>query len=410
MTEPSAAQPPAFSPKVVAILVLVGVFAFAAFTVLSAYAPELRSGRDGGAHALSDSAVGFRGAALLLKDLGAPVVVSRTPAKQQPGTDSALLVLTPPPFGASGLDAFAPRRAMLVVLPKWMVAPDRTHDGWVRRGGLLPRFDPTGLLRPFASATRLRQRAGTESTTLTGAGALFRGVTLRTGPVVRLQTLQGSGWLPVLTDETGAIVLAQSRKRPDVFVLADPDLLNTQGLRDPANARTAVAILDILRLQKRGVIFDVTLHGYEASRSILKLAFEPPILGATLCVLAAAILAGLQAAIRFGAARPVDRALALGKRPLVDNSAGLIRLARKEHEMAGAYVALTETLVERAAGGDRAQPAERRRRLEQLSRARGAESLNALEAAAQAARDRGALLTSARRLYDWRREMTRERR
>ena len=67
----------AFSPAVMIGLVLVGVFSFAAFILLSAFEPELTSGSNGGAQALSQSAVGFAGAVRLLHEMGAPVRVGR---------------------------------------------------------------------------------------------------------------------------------------------------------------------------------------------------------------------------------------------------------------------------------------------------------------------------------------------
>src|SRR5690348_18335337 len=60
----------AFSPAIVIGLVLVGVFSFAAFILLSAFEPELASGSNGGAQALSQSAVGYAGAVRLLNAAG----------------------------------------------------------------------------------------------------------------------------------------------------------------------------------------------------------------------------------------------------------------------------------------------------------------------------------------------------
>ena len=48
----------AFSVRTVAILLAVGILAFVGMLVLGAYAPDLRSGRNGGALALSNAAVG----------------------------------------------------------------------------------------------------------------------------------------------------------------------------------------------------------------------------------------------------------------------------------------------------------------------------------------------------------------
>ena len=74
---PVPTQTRLFSPVVALWLVIVGVFSFSAFFVLQAYAPDLRGGDDGGAHALSKSAVGYAGLVALLKARGEPVVISR---------------------------------------------------------------------------------------------------------------------------------------------------------------------------------------------------------------------------------------------------------------------------------------------------------------------------------------------
>jgi len=85
---------PTFSPMVVLAMVLAGLFSFSAFLVLSAYAPDLRGGSDGGAHALSKSAVGFAGIVRLLRAEGDDVDISRRlGADRDPAW--SLLVLTP---------------------------------------------------------------------------------------------------------------------------------------------------------------------------------------------------------------------------------------------------------------------------------------------------------------------------
>ena len=47
-----------FNPRAMLIVVAIGAVAFIAMLVLGAYAPDLRSGRNGGSHALSNAATG----------------------------------------------------------------------------------------------------------------------------------------------------------------------------------------------------------------------------------------------------------------------------------------------------------------------------------------------------------------
>src|SRR5207302_8695468 len=84
-------SPPTFSPRTILALVVVGLVSFSALAVLAAYAPELRGAADPGAHALSSSAIGFRGAIVMLKAEGVPVVISRAVPRSSRG-DETLLV------------------------------------------------------------------------------------------------------------------------------------------------------------------------------------------------------------------------------------------------------------------------------------------------------------------------------
>ncbi|RZM05555.1 MAG: hypothetical protein EOP68_17920, partial [Sphingomonas sp.] len=50
-----------FSPLTIALMLIIGIIGFAGSVLLSAYAPDLQTGRNGGAHALSNAATGFAG-------------------------------------------------------------------------------------------------------------------------------------------------------------------------------------------------------------------------------------------------------------------------------------------------------------------------------------------------------------
>jgi hypothetical protein len=243
---------------------------------------------------------------------------------------------------------------------------------------------------------------------LRGAGGPFAaGTYLPLGPIDRLQTVAGDGWAPALVDETGATVLAYSKKDPKVWLLADPDLLNNQGLKNLDNARAGVAILEAASAGgSRTILFDVTLAGFERGRGFGKLMLQPPYLAATLCAVAAGLLMAFHALARFGQPRRRGRAIALGARALVDNSADLVRMARKEHELAPAYAALVRALVARSAGGH----AQQETWLDDMAARRGAAAPAVLAAEAETIKTRDDLLAIAQKLYEWRGEMTRERR
>ena len=399
-------QTPRFSARAVLALVIVGIVAFAGLAVLSAYAPELRTGNDGRAHALSKSAVGFAGAPILLKGLGETVLVSRGRPRN---VEDAVMVLTPDGGQQPAvLKPFEGARRVLIVLPKWQVAADPLRKGYVRKVGASLSLASYGkLLEAYAKGTKVTQRKGAARPVLYGAGGPFAaGTTLPLGKVDRLQTVAGEGWAPALVDETGAMVLAYSRAKPNIWLLADPDLLNNQGLSSLDTARAGAAVLQAASAGGSGaILFDVTLNGFERGRGLGRLMLQPPWLAATLCAVAAAILMGFHALARFGQPRRRERPFALGAAALVDNSADLVRMARKEAELAPAYAALTRALVLRAGGGHLQE-----HWLEDLAARRGAAAPGKLAAEAEAAKTRDDLVVVAKKLFDWRGEMTRERR
>lgn len=389
-----------FSTRAVAGMLGVGLTCFVGFMVLLAFARGPGE-QDGGAHALSRSAVGFAGIVQLLRDTGTDVKISRDPAL---GTGAALLVLTPGPGtrGPATLPGTA-ADALLLVLPKWRTSPDPDRRGWVQGRDLLPAADVLRVLpRDWQGVTVSRHEAGS-SAVLRSSGWM----SLRPPPATpaRLQTVQARGWNPILQDGNGGMVLgALAPGGP--YLLADPDILSNLGLARQADAAAAVALLTALSAGEV-VAFDVSLNGFGRSRDILQLLLQPPLLGATLCAAAAALLAGLLSVKRFGPGDPAQRAIAFGKRALADNSAALISRAGRHPGMAQPYVELTRRLASRTAAVPRTLSGPELDAY--LDRAAGVrpgpgapERLSALAAEATTVRDDAGLMQLARRLHRWR--------
>lgn len=397
----------AFSPLAMGIAALVGVVAMAALGVLSAYAPELRSGNDGGDHALSRAATGFGGLPRLLRSLGEPVMMNRGVLTD--ATDESLLVLTPTEnTSPEQINDIVHYGSTVIVLPKWASMPDPEHPGWVRTIGVLPGDTALSPLpTTLRAGARLGERSGRATVRLRRPDGSAVGAAVE---VERLRTLSGPDWIPMVTDDQGRAVLAMHRE-DRTYVLADPDLISTHGLKTLNGARTAVALIDLLRPEGSAVMFDLTLHGLQRSRNLLRLMLEPPLLGLTLALAALAAFAGLQAVVRFGPPRETARVIALGKRGLADNTAGLVRLARREHHMAAPYAVLVRTAVARAIGAPRGlSEAALEALLDRVGRAMGAtETYTALAEQARAAKTPGDLMRVSGALYRWSQELTRAR-
>ncbi|HEY1753442.1 MAG TPA: hypothetical protein VGG29_19450 [Caulobacteraceae bacterium] len=407
MSEASGESRPVFRARTAIALVLVGVFAFSGFVTLLAYAPALDRDAHCRSNVYSTCAIGFAGLAELARQGGAPTVISRSALPR--GRAEGLLVVTPEPGRGTDIAGLGFSGPVLVVLPKWTVAPDPNHLAWGLKAGL---FDPAVMPhKDVLDSVSVARRRGVAQPRLTGAaGTPLEGVTLAPGPIDSLQTFTAKDWVPVLTDEAGHAVIAQMPST-QIYVLSEPDLLNTQGLANVDTLGAAVAILRGLRAGEGPMIFDTTLNGYKLERSPLRLMFDPPFLAVTLCLAAALALAGLQALFRFGPMRRSERAIALGKEALTDNSAQLIRLAGREAKMAPAYAALTRKAAARAVGAPRTLTGDALTDfLDRLGAQRGLpDNLASLSHEAGRVEGRGALAALAERLYRWRLEMTRER-
>lgn len=308
---PSSGESP-FNRGTMLVVTAIGVLAFIAMLVLGAYAPDLRSGRNGGAHALSNAATGFSGLVRLAEATGRNPQIVRAPNQLQ---DEALAVITPESPGTDLSEILERRgpRATLLVLPKWSTEGDRNRPGWVRIRGLLPPYSPEGVLAPAYKLKVLRvKEKGTPLRTVHPIAVQELGFV---SPEIT-QVVTGKDVEPVIVDHGGRTVVAKARDR-NLYIVADPDLLNNHGMADAGQAAAALKLLDLLNsTDADSILFDVTANGLGHSRSPLRLAFDPPFTAVTVIIFVAMLLAGWQALVRFGNPRPPHRAIAFGKAAL----------------------------------------------------------------------------------------------
>lgn len=399
-----ARQAGLFSPIVMIALALVGAFAFAAFFTLSAFAPELSSGRDARAHALSQSAVGYAGAVRLARARGIEVSIGRTIGEAT--RLDALVVLTPE--HRIELDELedASGWTTLVVLPKWLVGPHPTRRGWVAAAGPMATAGVSHVLEGASPGIRVARDDDTQAHVL----QFGKDGVIESGPIARLQTISGPEIEPVIVDDQQRIVLGLVRPRDAApfYILSDPDFLNTHGLANYQTALAGMRMLDFLRRPGDPIIFDVTLNGLGAARSALRLAFQPPFLGATLALGLAVVLLGWRAASRFGPAAPARRAIPPGKAALAENSAALIRLHGREARMGKGYAELVAAdLVQNTAGG-RIDAGERSAWLDRLAQSHNVSPpFSVLAAEAERASTPAEMLSAAQKLQAWKEEIER---
>jgi hypothetical protein len=370
---PSASQP--FSRRGALGLVLFGVLVFVALLWMVGQGLAGEGTNDGGAHADGRGLNGYAALADLLERQGHAVRRSRG---KEAFAQEGLLVLTPRHTAKSEdiNEAIARHRHLgptLLVLPKWNVMPVpaamratvKAQDGWVILGGArAPHWaNQVSALGPLDihldDAPQQSRWLG-----LGRGGALLAKAPVQTvssGAIAAL-VRDGRGQTLAAYSDDGTTPALLTGEAPDedasafpLVVVAEPDLLNNYGLADRSRAALAAALVSGAA-EGAPIVFDLTLAGLGIEANLLTLAFTPPFLAATLCLLLAAAVTGWRAFLRFGPPRTQGRAIAFGKRALVTNAAGLIVRSGRLHLLGRPYAEAARQRLVRAfalpRGGD----------------------------------------------------------
>lgn len=152
----------------------------------------------------------------------------------------------------------------------------------------------------------------------------------------------------VLLKIDGRVVLIRLEDS-QTYILSEPDLINTMAFKSQGGAQLSNSLIDEV-IKSAGtyaktVDFDVSLHGIEANRNIIKLMVTPPFLAATLCLLAAGGLVAWQGFNRFGDPARVRPDYAQGPVSLAETAAEFMGVANRAHKTGPDYAALIRRQV-----------------------------------------------------------------
>lgn len=395
-TIPADAMPtgnaPPFNPRAVLAMVLLGAVAFLATLYFIASGQTGGNNNNGGEHAASNGLLGFTALAKVLESTGHEVALSRSPAAYD--TEN-LLILTPPHnIEQEDITAILDQRRYigptLIILPKWMgiAIPSNTkvkkEDGWVNLGPAItpswidaetPDFLSSDGYPPFAFTHHIDRLVPQQSD--------WRGLGLQGNLPDRTTTthLHSDAYVPLVADskdQTLAGYFADNGNYPalddiagrtlsddadlddslwNVTIVTEPDLMNNYGFSDRTRAMLAHKLVDtVMEGEDLGVTFDLTLNGMGRRDNLLTLAFRPPFLAATICLILALFVVGWRAFLRFGPPVAEERAMAFGKAQLIGNSARLIERSKRLHLLAEPYIALVGGRIARSLGLKKADP------------------------------------------------------
>ncbi len=361
---------------------------------------------NGEAHAAANGLTGFAALVELIEADGFSTRISREQNSLKTGD---LLVLTPPKSAdPQALTKILEDRQWagptLVILSKWDAAEinqifqdkdaDEVKDGWVTLNGASAPIWANSPDGPIALGVHAGGRGGNAAVNnslamgannssealrqtfvtrypldeitgkLPSAAGFFTKPNKAHEPLVVDQegrtiafSLEGKKFSATFEDDDGNPVERTDPSNWVVFVV-EPDLMNNWGLADEKRALAAISIVRSMNYGDfDGVVFDLTLNGFGGAKNLLTLAFQPPFLAATLCLLLAMLIIGWRAFMRFGPAAVSAPATPFGKARLIANGADLIVRAGRLRLLAEPYIALSARRLARALGLAKSDPA-----------------------------------------------------
>jgi hypothetical protein len=366
-----AASP--FSPGKVALVLLVGAGAFLLLLYALAEGWTGDANERNTAHANSNALNGFKGLVTLLDQRDYDVSMSRN---RDMGEIDALLVLTPststdPDELQNVLEQRRSTGPTLVILPKWFSAPlpsdvpDGTPDDWVQLGSDFAPiwFKQVDMLEPMELRTGGTQ--GWRGLGLSGAlpdnyaaqaiteipnKELFPLVSDTEGDLLA-GYWNRNGYHPDLAEVAGVQFSDEEWDNQDeelwpLVIVAEPDLFNNYGLANRDRALLALNLIELtLEDYDLPIVFDMTMPGFGGGENLLTLAFRPPFLAATLCLLLAALVIAWRSFRRFGPPVAEAPAFTHGKTQLARNGAALVERTRRWHLLGAPYAALVSRRI-----------------------------------------------------------------
>lgn len=404
-TTSSAGGSASFSPAVMIGVVITGFIAFLAMMAMTGLAPQSDEGSGSTrTHANAVAASGYKGVATLLENEGWNVYRDRNGYTYSlEDEERALHIITPSPTtdpeALAKLLSTVRDDPILVILPKWMTAPDQKQK-WARDPFYVPPAidDVLRAVIPDDKSARVVPARGLKQPA-SAPGLIWA------------SRITESGLVTVVPHPSGGAVLAETAGKNKIWILADPDLVNNLALATPASAERARRIITDVAADADAseIVFDLSLHGFGGGdRSLLRHAFSPPFVAATAILIATMLLAGWQALGRFGPAVRERRALAMSQMALIDSSAALLSQAGRDRESADDYVRLVREQAARQLHAPRfADNTTLERWLDRFTPP-GEEPFTARADALRDATTPGNLLTRARALAFWRKDIWRD--
>jgi hypothetical protein len=287
-----------------------------------------------GPSSFSLSAIGYAGFAEVLQRRGVTVVKSQYNTLAKVSSGSVVVIAEPRADGPSEatIRTLLGADRILVVLPKWAGQASEDHPGWLRSIGERSMSDATWTLRLVAPRGEVSREGDAVSWT---TNALNIPPTLDKP----IQLIRGEPLRPIVAARQGMLIGEIVERNRRILVISDPDLLANEGFGRDNNVTLALAAVERLRGPGGSVIFDETLHGFQARpASPFLLLFRFPFIVVTIQGLIALAMLLWATLARFGAPQSLPPPLSAGRSGLLQNMASLIEFTGHQEVIIRRYV------------------------------------------------------------------------
>ncbi len=330
-----------FSRTALVILFAGAVGLLAVSFLLAAYErPDLRLGHPAGPGSHSIAATGHAAWYNLLEECGPHVERFTDESVNYMDSDDVLVFLEP---NARELrherreELFGPNRVLLV-LPKWRGVPDKDNPGWVDNVKLADISVPNDILDLIARHGWVTRRTWPTE---------WRRNEFSFAPSgdVLVQLFSLSGAEPIIGTEDGILFGRVDWSGNEIYILADPDIINNHGIVRGNNADLAVDIAYHMIGEYGYIYFDEVVRGHRtrSGRSPLSLLLRFPFVVVTILAVLTMVLVVFAGFRRFGPPRQRRSGLGLeyGKELLLRNSARLLDQAGHQDAVLLRHIDLT---------------------------------------------------------------------
>jgi hypothetical protein len=391
----TAAAAAPFRRRTLLALVALGVVSLVTGLVLAIFSEDFAEEKSTDTTGYSTSAIGYEALIQILREVGVPVSLSRTRSASRAG-DGLLVIAAPDLEDDAARDRFRAMvessRHVLVILPRWWGMASEEKPRWIVERNELPTSSAEDVLDALDLAGLVDRIDGRQ--------------------VLVDHELESEAPAP---GGAGDVVASTWYDRDtELWILADPSLVDNVGMRVRDNVHWAVELID--RLRDGGpVVFDETLHGFEHDPSLWRSLFEFPLVLVSLQVIVCAVLLLWAAVGRWGPPRAAAPPLASGKDFLIRNTAALLHAGGHDGDALRRYLWTTIQAVALALHAPRELDAAALRTWLERVRASRAGTISIVElerdvTEAAAAPRSGATsrrtVELAARIHRWRTEMT----